>query len=132
MNDAVRLEGIREALERLAELADDHVLLVEGINDRRSLLALGIGGDFFHIQSSGGPARAAEYVASRGGKAVVLTDWDRKGGAIAKGLRAILGPDNADVDFSVRADLSRLCRHYIKDVESLYALVSRLEGGIRP
>lgn len=131
MSDEVRLEEILKVLGRLKELSADHVILVEGRKDREALAYLGISGDVFQIQSSGGPSAAAEYVESRGGKAVILTDWDRRGGNLAAALRDILGRDNPDIDGSVREDLSRLSRHYIKDVEVLDSLVDRLSADPR-
>ncbi|WP_400234324.1 Toprim subdomain protein [Methanomethylophilus alvi] len=131
MSDEVRLEEILKVLGRLKELSADHVILVEGRKDREALAYLGISGDVFQIQSSGGPSAAAEYVESRGGKAVILTDWDRRGGNLAAALRDILGRDNSDIDGSVREDLSRLSRHYIKDVEALDSLVDRLSADPR-
>lgn len=131
MDDAVRLEEILKVLERLKELSADHVILVEGRKDRDSLAHLGISGDIFQVQSSGGPSAAAEYVESKGGKAVILTDWDRRGGNLAASLRAILGKDSRDVDDTVRMDLARLSRHYVKDVEALDSLVERLSADPR-
>ena len=131
MSDEARLEEILKVLGRLKELSADHVILVEGRKDREALAYLGISGDVFQIQSSGGPSAAAEYVESRGGKAVILTDWDRRGGNLAAALRDILGRDNPDIDDSVREDLSRLSRHYIKDVEALDSLVDRLSADPR-
>lgn len=131
MSDEVRLEEILKVLGRLKELSADHVILVEGRKDREALAYLGISGDVFQIQSSGGPSAAAEYVESRGGKAIILTDWDRRGGNLAAALRDILGRDNPDIDGSVREDLSRLSRHYIKDVEALDSLVDRLSADPR-
>ena len=131
MSDEVRLEEILKVLGRLKELSADHVILVEGRKDREALAYLGISGDVFQIQSSGGPSAAVEYVESRGGKAVILTDWDRRGGNLAAALRDILGRDNPDIDGSVREDLSRLSRHYIKDVEALDSLVDRLSADPR-
>ncbi len=131
MSDEVRLEEILKVLGRLKELSADHVILVEGRKDREALAYLGISGDVFQIQSSGGPSAAAEYVESRRGKAVILTDWDRRGGNLAAALRDILGRDNPDIDGSVREDLSRLSRHYIKDVEALDSLVDRLSADPR-
>ena len=131
MSDEVRLEEILKVLGRLKELSADHVILVEGRKDREALAYLGISGDVFQIESSGGPSAAAEYVESRGGKAVILTDWDRRGGNLAAALRDILGRDNPDIDGSVREDLSRLSRHYIKDVEALDSLVDRLSADPR-
>ena len=131
MDDAVRLEEILKVLERLKELSADHVILVEGRKDRDSLAHLGISGDIFQVQSSGGPSAAAEYVESKGEKAVILTDWDRRGGNLAASLRAILGKDSRDVDDTVRTDLARLSRHYVKDVEALDSLVERLSADPR-
>lgn len=125
MSDAVRLQKVNEVLDRLKALSADHVLLIEGLKDRRALNAVGIRGDMFQIQSSGGPAAAAQYVQEHGGKAVILTDWDRRGGSLASDLRDLLGPD-ADTD--VRADLAALSRHYIKDVESLDSFIERLSA----
>ena len=131
MSDEVRLEEILKVLGRLKELSADHVILVEGRKDREALAYLGISGDVFQIQSSGGPSAAAEYVESRGGKAVILTDWDRRGGNLAATLRDILGRDYPGIGGSVREDLSRLSRHYIKDVEALDSLVDRLSADPR-
>lgn len=131
MDDSVRLEEIGKVLDRLRELSADHVLLVEGKKDRESLAHLGITGDVFQIQSSGGPTAAAQYTEAHGGKAVVLTDWDRRGGQLADALRDLFGKDNADIDFGVRADLARLSRHYVKDVEALDSLVERLSADPR-
>ena len=131
MSDEVRLEEILKVRGRLKELSADHVILVEGRKDREALAYLGISGDVFQIQSSGGPSAAAEYVESRGGKAVILTDWDRRGGNLAAALRDILGRDNPDIDGSVREDLSRLSRHYIKDVDALDSLIDRLSADPR-
>ena len=131
MSDEVRLEEILKVLGRLKELSADHVILVEGRKDREALAYLGISGDVCQHQAPGRPSAAAEYVESRGGKAVILTDWDRRGGNLAAALRDILGRDNPDIDGSVREDLSRLSRHYIKDVEALDSLVDRLSADPR-
>lgn len=123
MNDDERLAEVEKVLEDLGELSDDHVILVEGPNDRRALESLGITGDFFMIQSEGGPMKAAEYVYGHGNKAVILTDWDRRGGVIARELGCQLSSLGSDYDIGVRARLSALCKKYIKDVESLDALL---------
>ena len=126
MTDSVRLEEIRKVVERLKVLSADHIILIEGLKDREALTALGISGDMFQIQSEGGPMKAVEYVEANGGKAVILTDWDRRGGLLASQLRTIFGPDNPDIDYLVREDLAKLGRHYVKDVEAMDSLVARL------
>ena len=125
MNDAERLERIEEVLEKLDPLCEDHVLLVEGLKDIRALEAVGIRGDFFTVQASGGPVAAAEYVETHGGKAVLLTDWDRRGNALADQIVSLLSGD-ASVDTEIRSELSRLCGGLAKDVESLDSVVARL------
>ncbi|WP_201013576.1 hypothetical protein [Candidatus Methanomethylophilus sp. 1R26] len=37
MSDAVRLQKVNEVLDRLKALSVDHVLLIEGLKDRRAL-----------------------------------------------------------------------------------------------
>ena len=131
MNDEERLAEITEVLEELKELSEDHIILIEGLKDKKALSAVGIKGDIFMIQSEGGPIKAAEYVYEHGGEAVILTDWDRKGGTIAHELESQLSALGLVYDISIRTKLSILCKKYIKDVESLDTLLERLlfDGG---
>ena len=126
MNDEDRLTEINETLEELIELSKDHIILIEGPKDRRTLESLGIDGRFFMIQSEGGPIKAAEYVSANGRKAVILTDWDHKGGIIAHELELQLASLDSEYDTEVRAKLSALCKKYVKDIESLDTLIERL------
>ena len=108
MDDGARLEEIWKVLARLQELAADRVILIEGKKDRAALDAVGVFGDSFQIQAAGGPVKAVEYVAAHGGKAVILTDWDRKGGIIASETVRLLSASGFECDTQVRADLARL------------------------
>lgn len=126
MNDEIRLEEIDKVLEDLSLMVSDHIILVEGINDERALKAVGIYGEFRHIQSEGGPIKAAEYVYRSGKKAVVLTDWDRKGDILCAEVCNQLEALDVRFDTDIRRRLAALCSYYIKDVESIDALVSRL------
>lgn len=129
MNDADRLEAIDNVLEDLSIMSNDHVILVEGMNDEKSLRSLGIDGVFRHIQSEGGPTRVAEQVYDSGMKAVILTDWDRKGGILSREMSNQLSSLGIVHDTSVRKRLAILCSGYIKDVESLNQMVGRLIAG---
>ena len=42
MNDDERLRRLDEILDRMQSMSSDHVILVEGKNDRRSLLDLNL------------------------------------------------------------------------------------------
>ena len=126
MDDRERLEGAEQALERLSELSKDHVLLVEGNKDVVALKNLGIEGDIFCVQSGGGPVKAAEYVWRSGKQAVILTDWDRRGGSLARGLRENLTSLGVGYDDTVRLDLALYTRIYSKDIESLDSVLFSL------
>lgn len=126
MRDEDRYAAIDEVLERLSVLSEDHIILVEGMNDEKALRYLGINGEFVHIQSEGGPIKAAEYVYAKDKSAVVLTDWDRKGLIIMKETCDQLAALDVKYDTSVWDRLKLFCSVYIKDVESLDALMDRL------
>lgn len=117
---------IVELLSELEDLSWDHIILVEGRLDVASLKHLGIYGDVFTVQSSGGPIRAAEYVFKKNKKAVILTDWDRKGDIIASDLEVQLSALDIEYNIDIRNRLIGLCRIDIKDVQSLDELVNRL------
>jgi len=126
MNDEERLDEIKKVLEDLEELSKDGIILIEGLKDKRSLRSVGIIGEVFMIQSEGGPMKAAEYVSERKKKAIILTDWDRRGGTIARELEKQLTSLGIEFDKEVRAKLSFLCKKYIKDLESLGTMLERL------
>ena len=128
LTDAERLEEILRLLEDLRALAADHVLIVEGKKDCAALEVLSIQGDMYQMQTGGGAVGAVEYVEAHGGKAVILTDWDRKGEELAARLEELLGQGNPSVDTRIRRELRRLCRMYIKDTESLDTLVRNLSA----
>lgn len=117
-----------EVLEELKELSADHIILIEGLKDKKALSSIEINGEIFMIQSEGGPIRAAEYVYEHGKKAVIMADWDRKGGVIAHELECQLSALGLEYDSGIRAKLSFLCKKYIKDVESLDTLLERLSS----
>ena len=128
MTDSERLSALEEVLSDLAELAGTHVLVVEGKKDCAALNSLGIYGDMFMTQSGGGPVRAVEYVASKGGRAVVLTDWDSRGDRLAERLEEVLAKSPEETDLSIRSRLRHLCRMYITDIESLDTFVFGLRA----
>ena len=134
MDDAERLGRIEDALDRLRLLAGESVVLVEGRKDAEALRAVGVDGEFLCVQSSGGPLRAAEALWREGRCAVVLTDWDRRGGSLAADLRRHLGAMCVPYDDAVRRDLALLCSPYAKDVESLDSVVAvlRSRAGVQP
>lgn len=126
MNDAERLEDFLKALDRLSEESKEAVILVEGHKDVAALRSVGIDADFYCVQSGGGPVKAAEYVWRSGKRAVIMTDWDRRGGNLAHTLRENLQSLGVVYDDSIRSDLAFLSRPFAKDAESLDSVLSLL------
>ena len=130
LNDDERLGRLDEILDRIQSMSSDHVILVEGKNDRRSLLDLNLSLDTIEVQRDGGPLRAAEMVYESGKKAIILTDWDDRGDRLAKDLSEQLSALCISYDMNIRKDLRDICIKDIKDVESLYSLYVRLERNV--
>ncbi|MCI6025128.1 toprim domain-containing protein [Candidatus Methanarcanum hacksteinii] len=130
MNDDERLRRLDEILDRIQSMSSDHVILVEGKNDRRSLLDLNLSLDTIEVQRDGGPLRAAEMVYESGKKAIILTDWDDRGDRLAKDLSEQLSALCISYDMNIRKDLRDICIKDIKDVESLHSLYVRLERNV--
>jgi len=121
-----RLQELDLILEELNELNPQYVILVEGRKDRMALAIMGINRETREVQNEGGIFALTEALAREGRSAVILTDWDRTGGQIARNLRNALSANAVPYDDSIRARLSRICRKDIKDVESLPSFYSRL------
>ncbi|TQS77764.1 toprim domain-containing protein [Candidatus Methanarcanum hacksteinii] len=130
LNDDERLRRLDEILDRIQSMSSDHVILVEGKNDRRSLLDLNLSLDTIEVQRDGGPLRAAEMVYESGKKAIILTDWDDRGDRLAKDLSEQLSALCISYDMNIRKDLRDICIKDIKDVESLHSLYVRLERNV--
>lgn len=130
LNDDERLRRLDEILDRIQSMSSDHVILVEGKNDRRSLLDLNLSLDTIEVQRDGGPLRAAEMVYESGKKAIILTDWDDRGDRLAKDLSEQLSVLCISYDMNIRKDLRDICIKDIKDVESLHSLYVRLERNV--
>ena len=128
MNDRERLELLDIVLDDLASLAEENVILIEGKKDRAALEKLI--GDFrcIMVQREGGPLKAAETLFDGGDSAVILTDWDSKGDVIASELEYHLKALGVSYDKDIRERLGKLCRKYIKDIESLDSLYGRLSS----
>lgn len=121
-----RLQELDLILEELNDLSPQAVILVEGRKDRMALTIIGINHETREVQNEGGIFALTESLAREGRSAVILTDWDRTGGQIARNLRNALSANEVAYDDSIRARLSRICRKDIKDVESLPSFYSRL------
>jgi 5S rRNA maturation endonuclease (ribonuclease M5) len=120
------LEKLTIILEELESRPEEVVLLVEGKRDRGALNLLGVFGEIVQVQTSDGILGVAEDLALRNKKAIILTDWDRKGGQLCLLLKNALKANGVEYEANTRSRLVNLVSGEIKDVESLPSFFSRL------
>jgi 5S rRNA maturation endonuclease (ribonuclease M5) len=125
------LEELTSILDELRDRPEDAVILVEGQKDRGALIALGIGGEVWHIQGGGSIFSIAEDLARQMKKAIILTDWDRKGGQLCHLVRESLKANGVSYDDTLRKRLVHISKKDIKDIESLPCLYSRLVAEVQ-
>jgi 5S rRNA maturation endonuclease (ribonuclease M5) len=135
MNDRERLEEFLKLLNELIEENQEVPIIVEGKKDRRALKELGFKGKLFSINHGIPLFNFCEELARKHRKVIILTDWDSKGGRLAKALREGFAANSVKYDEKSRAKLARLCKKDVKDVEGLpkflEGLKQRLENGIK-
>jgi dTMP kinase len=119
-------QDLSKVLEDLAEKNVHAPIIVEGEYDRRALRALGVKGDIRLINEGSTVFGLCESVAAGAREAIILTDWDVRGGRLARQLRDGLAANGVRFDEDLRARLTRLCRKDITDVESLGTFVERV------
>src|SRR5437660_11407187 len=114
-----------KVIEDLAEKNGLAPIIVEGEYDRRALRALGLTGDIRLINEGSTIFGLCESIAGSHREAIILTDWDVRGGRLARQLRDGLAAHGVRFDEALAAGLTRLCRKDITDAESVHTLVDR-------
>lgn len=126
--DYVQLsEDLGKVLDDLIEKNRSAPIIVEGEYDRRALHELGVIGDIRVLNRGNSVLALCEAIARECREAIILTDWDVRGGRIARQLRDALTATGVRYDDQLRARLTILCRKDIRDVESLHRFVERVE-----
>lgn len=126
LEDIERLEQLDKILSDLRERADKGaVIIVEGRKDVESLSRLGLKGDI--ILASQQPLLELTETLSRKDKEIILlTDWDKKGGMIARKIIKYLLNYGIMPNTEIRGRIRTLVKKRIKDIESLNNYVNRL------
>ncbi len=70
----------------------------------------------------------SEEIAKRHTKAIVLTDWDRRGGQLARMLKEALVANGVEVVDRIRRQLVTLSKKEVKDMESMPTYLERLKA----
>lgn len=119
-------EDLSRVLEDLIDKNGTAPIIVEGARDKKALRALGVGGDVISLNQGTTVFAICESVARRHRDAIIMTDWDARGGRLARQLRDGLAANGVRYDDQLRARLTNLCRKDIMDVESLHTYVDRV------
>jgi len=118
-------EDLQRILEDLVEKNRRAPIIVEGKRDERALRALGVAGDIRPINRGTSLFSVCEDLARDHREVIILTDWDVRGGRLARQLRDGLAANGVRYDDDLRARLTAVCRKEISDVESLDRFVAR-------
>lgn len=127
MDYAELREDLGQVLDDLIEKNRLAPIIVEGEYDRRALHELGVRGDIRVLNRGNSVLALCEAISREYREAIILTDWDVRGGRIARQLRDALTASGVRYDDQLRARLTILCRKDIKDVESLDRFAERIE-----
>ena len=121
-----RLEQLEAIFLDLEFASETTPIIVEGKKDAEALAMLGITKNVITLSKGMSLFTFSENISRRSTKAVVLTDWDRKGGHLARLLKEALMNNGVVVDNRLRAQLATLSKKEVKDIESLPRFVDRL------
>lgn len=116
-----RLERLEEALDalRIASNEDAVPLLVEGDKDEAALRHLGMRGPIIKVHAGRGLFPFVEDLAREHREAILLVDWDRTGGRLAKRLREACAANGIKLDDAHRKALAFAVGGHVRTVESL-------------
>ena len=126
MNPKETLTNLEEILDELDEASKIMPIIVEGLKDRMALRSLNVNGYVVILNDGESVLNTCENLSKKWGAAIIFTDWDTKGGQLAKSLMESLGNCGISYDTEYRANISRLVKKDIKDVEGLPKLIQRL------
>lgn len=122
-----RLEELEKVLQELEYLSASVPIVVEGLRDRNALRQLGIAKNVYSLNKGISVFSFCEDISKRAKSAVILTDWDKRGGQLARMLRDGLEANGVRANDSIRKQLVILSKKEIKDIESLPTFIARLK-----
>jgi len=127
-----RLEELEKVFEDLEEDSKSMPIIVEGAQDVAALRRLGIQKNVMALNRGISIFSFAEMVSRRFDDAIVLTDWDRRGGQLARMLREALQANGVSVNDRYRTQIVILSKKEVKDIQSLPRFMEKLRNAGRP
>ncbi|MBU0624377.1 MAG: DNA primase [Candidatus Thermoplasmatota archaeon] len=120
------MEQIEKVLSQLQDLSETTPIIVEGLRDIAALKRMGITRNVISLGKGDSIFNFSENLSRTTRRAIILTDWDRKGGQLARMLREALMANGVIANDNIRAKLGILSKKEVKDIESMPAFVERL------
>ena len=130
MDPSETLERLLRLLEELDEASRTVPVIVEGRHDRKALEELGVTGNIVVLNDGHSVLHTCEELSKQHRTAIIMTDWDHKGGQLSRLLIDALESCDMKFDNDYRASISYLAKKETKDVEGLPAYVSRLRDSV--
>ena len=128
MDRSETLEELEAVIEELAAASRTVPVIVEGRSDRDALNELGVNGIIFVLNDGHSIIDTCTRLAADHRTVIIMTDWDRKGGQLARALMDALEANDMHYNTDFRAKISYLAKKEIKDVEGLPAYIGRLRN----
>lgn len=114
-----RLRLFDRIVEDLISANEEMPVIVEGERDVRGLRSLGVHGTIIQINAGHTIVHLSEILAERYKSVIILTDWDRSGGRLARQLADALTASDVRCNLMLRKRFAHLTSREIKRVESL-------------
>jgi len=128
LTPAERLEEILKLLDKLEDISADTPIVVEGRRDVEAFKRMGIARNVVSIGKGLSIFTFCENISREHAEVVVMTDWDRKGGRLARSLKEAFEANGVKVNDRLRAQLVMLSKKEVKDIESMPTFIGRLRA----
>jgi len=125
-----RLEKLEKVLQELEDASEHMPIIVEGARDAAALRMLGITRNVMPLNRGTSIFAFCEQLSRTASEAVVLTDWDRRGGQLARMLKDSLAANGVRANDRMRTEIVVLSKKEVKDIESLPTFILSLRSAI--
>jgi 5S rRNA maturation endonuclease (ribonuclease M5) len=127
-----RLEQLEKVIDDLEDASIQTPIIVEGKRDVLALKLLGITTNVVSMNKGVSIFSLAESMSRKHRQVIVLTDWDRRGGQLARMLKDAFAANGVSVNDSFRTHIVILSKKEIKDIEGLPGFIERLRANKVP
>ncbi len=127
MKPKERLEKLEKLIQELVQQNEEIPVVIEGRKDENTLRELGLKGEILRLNKGISIFSMCEELSRKYDSVILLTDWDRRGGQLAKHLKEGLRANGVQYEDRFRDMIASLTKKDIKDVESLAKHLKRLK-----